>query len=828
MRYFLLIFSMIAGYVWASPSALLPKDRAYLTSIQTPQQAFGRPVGERHLRYDQVLSYFQTLARESDRVTLESAGFSHQGRQQIAAVITSPENHQRLDSILAQRAKVTQGERVAGPTVVWLAYSIHGDEASGLHAGTLFAYYLAAAQSQEVADWLKEMVILITPSQNPDGNDRFANWVNGFTGDTLNGSSWHREHFQSWPSGRVNHFLADLNRDWLYMRHPESRGRVKVYQRWQPHVVGDFHEMGHNSSYFFQPGVPSRTHPLTPSQNQSLTSALGNYHADALDALGQPYFSRESFDDFYYGKGSTYPDINGGVGILFEQATVRGHLRETDYGPRTFSEAIRNQLATSFSTVRGSFDQQKALQQYQYDFFADSLERGQDRRGAGFIVGAQGDQGRLDALTRVLDAHRVSYGYLAKTVSAQQRTFEPGSLFIPFAQSRYALVEALFDKRTEFEDNTFYDVSAFAVDLAFDLDVATLKRQPKLMKQRPQQAQPLQQSAVAWVIPWSDRHSPAALQQLLKAGIQVRFSELPSRLQGSDGELVLAPGALVINGRQPGVAQALQQVQQEFGLVAKAVIRGQALNGPDLGSRTFRAVSEVKPMILVGRNVSQYEVGQLWHYLDQQLGVAPTLIDGEYAERVPMEEFTHLFLVDGRYRSLTPALSSRIQTFVRRGGVLVAWQGGAREVSDWGMVPVDIQGREELGREFEEHPIQFAERHHEDARRTIGGAIVGWDLDVSHPLAFGLRPTLPMMKDREMVLEARGGVVVGRYGDQPLLSGFMAPEYRQSLASQSSAVVAKSGKGAVVLLADNPLFRNFWLGGERLVANSLFLVPALH
>ncbi|WP_169307156.1 M14 family zinc carboxypeptidase [Ferrimonas sediminicola] len=799
-----------------------------MPSIQTPRAAFGRPVGERHLRYDQVLGYFQTLARESDRVTLESAGVSHQGREQIAAVITSPRNHAKLDEILARRALVVEGKAVAGPTVVWLAYSIHGDEASGLHAGTLFAYYLAASRSEEVARWLEEMVILITPSQNPDGNDRFANWVNGFTGTRLNGSSWHREHFQAWPSGRVNHFLADLNRDWLYMRHPESRGRVALYQRWQPHVVGDFHEMGHNSSYFFQPGVPSRTHPLTPSQNQSLTSALGHYHAEALDALGQPYFSRESFDDFYYGKGSTYPDINGGVGILFEQATVRGHLRETEFGPRTFAEAIRNQLATSFSTVRGSFEQQKALQQYQRQFFARSLERGRDRGGSGLLVGAEGDSGRLQALVEILEGHGIHYGYLTRPLTAQKRQFAAGSLYIPFDQGRYALMEALFDKRTQFEDNTFYDVSAFAVDLAFDLKVATAKRQPPLTDRQPTLAPASAERALAWVLPWSDRRSPAVLQSLLDRGIQVRFGELASRLHGEEGELQLAPGSLVISGRQPGVEQALQAVRDRFGLEPKAVTRGQALSGPDLGSRTFRSVNRVKPMILVGRNVSQYEVGQLWHYLDQQLGVAPTLIDGEYAERVPMEEFTHLFLVDGRYRSLTPALSSRIQDFVRQGGVLVAWQGGAREVAEWDLVPVEIQGREELGREFEEHPIQFAERHQEDARRTIGGAIVAWELDVSHPLAFGLGPTLPMMKNREMVLEARGGMVVGRYARQPLLSGFMAPEYRQSLSSQGSAVVARSGQGAVVLLADNPLFRNFWLGGERLVANTLYLVPSLH
>lgn len=827
MRQLLLFLLLLPIVSWASSDPLLPDD-TYLKTVTQPEQAFGQPVGKRHLRYDQVLHYFRTLAEQSPRVAIESAGLSHQGRQQIAAVITSERNQQNLDNILAKRAKVTNGDAVGGPTVVWLAYSIHGDEASGLHAGTLFAYYLAASTSPEVERWLDEMVILITPSQNPDGNDRFANWVNSYTGHNLNGSDWHREHFQGWPSGRVNHFMADLNRDWLYLRHPESRGRVAVYQRWQPHVVGDFHEMGHNASYFFQPGVPSRTHPLTPTQNQSLTAALGRYHAEALDAIGQPYFSKESFDDFYYGKGSTYPDINGGVGILFEQASVRGHIRDTDFGKRTFREAIRNQLATSFSTVRGSYEQQQALVQYQRDFYVDSLERGEDRKGSGLVVGARGDQGRLAALAEVLSAHQVQFGWTEEALEALNIQFASDSLFIPFAQPKYALVEALFDHRTEFEDNTFYDVSAFAVDLAFNLEVADLRREPDWRPSSDSSVSFDYQPALAWVIPWEHRATPKALNTLLNAGVRVRFIETEARLQGRTGSVDVEPGALMIQGRQPNLEILLPQIA-EMGVVPEAIVRGQALNGPDLGSRKFHSLNAVKPMILVGRNASQYEVGQLWNYLDQQVGIAATLVDGEYAARVPMEDFTHLFMVDGRYRQLDAKLQARIERFVREGGVLVAWQGGAEALARKGMAPFDIKGRQDLQQQFDEPSPQFAERSADRAKRTIGGAIVNWQLDVSHPLAYGVGHQLPMMKDREMVLApSEIGRVVATYDEQPLLSGFMAEAYQQTVGNEASAVVTPVGQGVVVALSDNPLFRNFWLGSERIVANALFMVPALH
>jgi hypothetical protein len=198
---------------------------------------------------------------------------------------------------------------------------------------------------------LNETVILLDPSFNPDGLNRFASWVNTHKSQTLVTDPVSRELNEAWPGGRTNHYWFDLNRDWLYVQHPESQGRIAKFHEWKPNILTDHHEMGSNSTFFFQPGVPSRINPLTPQKNRELTAKIGTFHARYLDKIGSLYFTEEDYDDFYYGKGSTFPDVNGAVGILFEQASSRGHAQETINGVLSFPFTIRNQVTTSFSTL---------------------------------------------------------------------------------------------------------------------------------------------------------------------------------------------------------------------------------------------------------------------------------------------------------------------------------------------------------------------------------------------------------------------------------------------------------------------------------------------
>ena len=346
----------------ADPDApfYLPTGITYDTSVPTPRSVLGFVVGEWHVRHDQLATYMRVVAETSDRVKIEVTGRTHEQRPLLMLTISSAENLARLEEIRQAHLVLSDPAAPAPdtsdmPVVINLGYSVHGNEASGSNAALLVAYYLAAATGGEIERLLDNAIILLDPSLNPDGLARFAQWANMHRGRVLMADPNHREHREGWPNGRTNHYWFDLNRDWLLAQHPESHARLEQFHRWRPNVLIDVHEMGSSSTYFFQPGVPNRKNPLTPETNVRLTEEIAGFHAEALDSLGSLYYSEETFDDFYYGKGSTYPDAHGSVGILFEQASIRGHLRSTSDGDLSFPFAIRNQLTTTLSTLSAAF-----------------------------------------------------------------------------------------------------------------------------------------------------------------------------------------------------------------------------------------------------------------------------------------------------------------------------------------------------------------------------------------------------------------------------------------------------------------------------------------
>ena len=333
----------------AELSYYLPKGVKYDPAIPKPKDALGWGVGEWHVRHDQLVAYLKRVSAASDRMQIKVIGHTHEQRELLLLTVSSPANLARLEKIRKEHLKLSlPGSKPQPadeqPLVLYMGYNVHGDESSAGNSALLVAYHLAAAQGPEIDRLLANSVILLDPCLNPDGLNRFAQWANSHRGKNPVGDVNHREHHAVWPAGRGNHYWFDLNRDWLLLQHPESRARIKVFHEWRPNVHTDFHEMGGHSTYFFQPGVPERKNPLTPLENVRLTEVIAGYHAKALDAIGSLYYTEERFDDYYYGKGSTYPDIHGALGILFEQASSRGHLRESPHGEFNFAFTIRNQF----------------------------------------------------------------------------------------------------------------------------------------------------------------------------------------------------------------------------------------------------------------------------------------------------------------------------------------------------------------------------------------------------------------------------------------------------------------------------------------------------
>ncbi|MFC1696384.1 M14 family zinc carboxypeptidase, partial [Pseudomonadota bacterium] len=426
MRFFLAAaLLLLASNINArSAQEYLPQDAQPDPGIPTPESVLGWEVGDWHVSHDKLVQYMQALAAASPRVSIKVTGYTYEQRPLLQLAITSTENQEKLESLRQQHL---QGK---GPLVVWLGYSVHGDEASGSNASMLAAYYLASSQSAYVRELLEGSVILIDPSINPDGLNRFASWVNSNAGKMPVSDPETRQHVQDWPKGRTNHYWFDLNRDWLPLVHPESRARIVEYHRWLPHVLTDHHEQGRFPGFFFQPGVPSRQNPLTPDENLELTRALAQYHSRAMDRAGQPYFTEEAYDDFYFGKGSTYPDINGSIGILFEQKSILGQQIETSNGVETFRMAIANQLRMSLSSLEGSWALREQLKTYQSGFHDLMLKRAASRNFNAWIVGDDGDPARARAFLDLLDLHRIEYQPLGESVRSGSDEFSPGHAWI--------------------------------------------------------------------------------------------------------------------------------------------------------------------------------------------------------------------------------------------------------------------------------------------------------------------------------------------------------------------------------------------------------------
>ncbi len=810
-------------------------DADYDAAVPTPASVIGHEIGEWHITHDRLVRYMRVLSETSNRVEWRQTGRTHEGRPLLLLAISSPENLARLDEIRERHLALGDPRRdapsLAGmPAVVWMGYSVHGNEPSGSNAAPVVAYHLAAAQDAWTRELLDNTVILFDPSVNPDGLQRFATWANSHRGMTLVADRQSREHNEAWPSARTNHYWFDLNRDWLLLVHPESRARIAEFQRWRPNVLTDHHEMGTDQTFFFQPGVRSRQNPLFPDRTFDLTKEIAEYHAAALDEIGSLYYSREGFDDFYLGKGSTYPDIQGAIGILFEQASSRGHLQESVNGEVAFPFTIRNQVVTSFSTLRAVKDKRAELLRWQREFYDSALRDGSRDATRGWVFGDDGDPVRAKQLVEILRAHRIEVHPLAGDVSIDEQTYREGHAWVvPTAQPQYRLARGIFETRTEFADNTFYDVSTWTLPLAFGLPYAELGRRfnTRLLGDDAD-ASPsgtLPDDALAYAFEWNSYFSPRAAHRLLDAGVRVRVATAPFSAD-IDGErrdfgagTVVVPLGIQEDGLDNAIRDALQTAVREDGVTVHALSTGFAPTGVDLGSPSMRALELPRVALIIGTGVSPYEAGEAWHLLDERFGMPVSLIERDALSRVDLDRYTHIVMVDGRYANTD---ATKLGDWVKAGGTLFVAKGAARWAAKEGIVELTFA---EAENDTDAPRRDYTHARPDSDLTLLRGAIFETDLDITHPLAWGIaRRSLPVFRDSPHVMQrpANRYATVAQYTASPLLSGYSSDENAERLAGTASVVALRVGRGTVVASADNLNFRGFWYGTNRVFMNALY------
>ena len=824
-----------------------PHGAAFDPEIPRPAEFLGYSIGSFHTRHDQIVAYMKELARVSDRATYREIGMTYERRPMPVLTVTTPENHARLEEIRARHlaASKPDGDVVSAadlPVIVHLGYGVHGNETSSAEAALLTAYWLVAGVG-EVDAHLEDGVFHIEPNLNPDGRDRHTWWANLNRADPLVADPLDREHNEVWPGGRTNHYWFDLNRDWLPLVNPESRARIDWHQQWRPNVVTDYHEMGTSSTYFFEPSEPVGSwNPLLPeSIYTDITMRFADDWAAALDSVGSLYFTKEVYDNSYPGYGSTYPNFLGGLGLVFEQASSRGHIQESaHHGILIFPFAIRNHLRTAMATVRVAVEERQTLRAYQHEFFVSALTEADEDPVDGWVFGDPIDTSLNHDFIDLLLRHGIQVHDLAEPKSVGDHRFTPGAGWVvPAGQPQYRLARSIFERTETFPDSVFYDASTWTVSLAYGMPDGEIRNGDLSLGAAVTVAPAVHVSAVSrssisYLLDWRDSRAPRALQALQSRGVRAEVSTRPFTAPTTSGDVEFDRGALsmpvgIQNLSADALFDAVSEVSAEVGVAIHAATSTFAVAGQDLGSRGFLPVHAPRVLLPIGEGMAAYEAGQIWHMLDQRIRMPVTKVDVTDIGRVDWSRYDVLILVTGNLSFFSGARLEALRQWVRSGGTLVAVRGAAAWAARNGLTP--NVAPPSVGQAPGEEPVATAERiDYERAgelqgAQAIGGSIWEADLDLTHPLGFGYtRRFLPVWRDHSnfFALPDNPYITVARLTDDPHLSGYVSDENEARLSGSPSVIADQLGAGTVVLLIDNPNFRGYWRGMNRLLLNAIF------
>lgn len=830
---------------WAQPdlSYYLPASVSYDTAIPTPESIIGHSVGALHVTHDRLVNYMQALDKASDRISLEVTGYTHEGRPLLLLTVTSPQNHRDIESIRAQHLQLTNPSGSASlntgamPVVFYLGCSIHGNEASGSNAGLLIAYHLAAAQGPEIDQALQNTVILFDPSFNPDGLQRFASWVNSRKSKMTSSDPNDMEHHEPWPGGRTNHYWFDLNRDWLVAQHPESKARIRKFHHWKPNVLTDHHEMGTHYTFFFQPGVPSRSHPITPLKNFELTRKIGEFHAKALDEIGSFYYTQEGYDDFYYGKGSTFPDAQGAIGILFEQASSRGHLQESDNGIITFPFTIRNQFTAALSSLKAVNAMREKLLNYQRDFYRDAAAESRRDPVKALIFGSAKDKGRSYHLAEIIRQHDIQIFRPKSDQTVNGKHFEAGSSFIvPMDQPQYKLLKGMFERRTQFQDSLFYDISSWTLSLAAGVEFEEMRSSPSLGEKISDLRMPSGKlmggkSEYAYVFESYGYYTPRSLYRLLDEGVRVKVATDP--FYHTNGKR-FEPGAILIplTGQDKSAEQIeylIQQIIEKDGVDVYAFHTGLDYQGSSLGSYSFRPLKKPQIAVIVGSGVSAQDAGEIWHLLDTRFEIPATMLPMEVFNSIDINRYNTLIFPQGAYGAITDTAKEKLKVWIQNGGLVIGLESALQWFQSAGLGKFEMRnGNEPTKADQPARPYAVIEETR--GAQATSGAIFNAAVDLTHPLLFGYyQETMPLFKGNNLVLEKSknpfGNPIV--YTSDPLLSGYISKRNYEKVRNASVAGVSVMGRGRIIGFTENLTFRAFWFGTNKLLTNAIFFGPMI-
>jgi hypothetical protein len=817
---------------------------AFAQDLQSPSQFLGYKLGSQFTSHFRIIDYFKYVAATSKNVKLLQYGTTNEGRPLITMFIASNENIGRLEEIREHNLSLaglsnTNTVLKNTPVIVWLSYNVHGNEPSSSEAAMEALFEMANTANGRTQPWLNNTIVVIDPCLNPDGRERYINYYNSVKGAVPDADPSAREHSEPWPGGRVNHYYFDLNRDWAWQTQKESQARVALFDQWLPQVHVDFHEQGYNSPYYFAPAAEPFHRDITAWQREFQT-IIGKNNAKYFDQNGWMYFTKEEFDLLYPSYGDTYPIYNGSVGMTYEQGGIGAGLAiATRTGDTlTLADRISHHLSNSLSTVEtASANATKALNEFK-KYFDDSRTNPPGEYKTYIIKNDNPDN--IGMLEELLRRNGIKYGHAEKG-SAVGYNYTNGKtepfdidthdLVINAYQPKSVLLNVLLEPKTFIADSNTYDITAWSLPYAYGLKAYGLKGSIKPVAEKASNvvitALPLagKTRVYAYLSPWRSVYDVKFLAALLKKNIKVRYTQVPLESGGRK----FAPGSLIITragNNTEDFDNIVSATATECNVELASLNSGFVDKGADLGSGQIKSIHPPKVILITGEGSSSEAMGEVWHFFEQQINYPVTLVKYHDLNRVRLNNFDVLIFPDGYYEDLPV---DKLQNWVHDGGKLIAMENAVSLLVDkknFSIKNLPSDKRDTTAKNKADQVKMYADRDHESIRSNVAGAIYKVNMDNTHPLGFGFDKYYYTLKLSDVLYSYLGddGWNVGTIKKNAYVEGFVGQKAKEKVKDGLLFGVQTLGRGSVVYLVDDPLFRSFWEKGKLLFSNAVFMV----
>ena len=789
--------------------------------IQSPDEFLRFETNRQFTFHHQVVDYFKHLDVESPHVHLKKYGTSYEGRPLYLAFISSPENLNNLENLRKNHIEGTKKPTIENKVIIWMSYGVHGNESSSTAVALRTAYEFITLKSS----WLNDAIIIIDPSLNPDGYDRYVHFYKQSKSSPSNSNPILREHHEPWHSGRTNHYIFDLNRDWVWLTQTESQQRIKEYQKWLPHLHLDFHEQSINSPYYFAPGAEPYHEQITDFQ-RDFQKIIGQSIAKVFDQNGWLYFTKQVFDLLYPGYGDTYPLFSGAIGMTYEQAGGgrAGSKVITKNGQiLTLKERIEHHVTSGLATVETAISyKQKLIDNFQ------NYYQSQNPKYKYFVL--NGPKGNLKSLIHLLKQHHIESGFLKKQQNIrgfdyQKQTthnsqFDRGSLVIPGTQPKGKLVHVLFEPKTIQSDSLTYDITSWSLPFAYGLktiatndnidyatdDLIDFFSEPSL------------KGNYGIGLSYESFEDSRFIAALLNESLVLRFTNKALTNSGFDWP----PGSLFIldadNQKTSNWKEIVLQLSQQYQKQIVGIQTGYSQNGIDLGSNDLGVIKKKKIALLYDHNASPYRYGEIWHFFEQQLNYPLSQLP---SNQINKELFDYNILIIPEGNSIFDENNSKDQiiNWIRNGGKLIVMGKTIEDLAVMDEFKVEL--KEDI--EIDYSSISESQKSSVEMSHTLTGSIFDTTLDHSHWLTYGIDwyYSLRTNNKRYSLLQSGGNAITIK-NPESHVNGFAGSSIKKLQTDLLLFGTQTIGRGQVIYLVDNPLFRGFWHQGKQLFANALY------